>query len=374
MGSTSVEMSFGYIMAKQHNNPMLAYRILAERCLHKDPSNMHQFLQRHLELSPEWIFKAEMVYRDILAAELAYPNSKFRRAVDTVISTMGNKPFRFIVCTGNNEMVWACGLRESEARRATYFHGQNLYGSILDDLVDAYRRNAVPTEWGLDALVHTPIYWPLTLQKTVLIISDSQCRQMKAVRGGKVLSIRSGRYNDALPFLDDPQFNMRQFAIIIVACGTNSAQLLGRNARGGLDSEVDPWPTQRATWAPLRRRLSALKPTGGEGYPKILISNPVPNPGALGLSGHSFNIQKDIKDSGLMCINWFDRATNPFCFPDGSIAPSMFYEDDPFHLSHHGIRELWKEWIKYLPELRNISFDIRWDFFSVKPNRKRRRA
>lgn len=249
----------------------------------------------------------------------------------------------FVATSKHPDYVWCCGLRKGSKKIGNYqSHGFNLYGLMLTLLYSQWKRGRFITKYTLSGLLASNASIGDRFDHTVLLLSDSQCKQLLSIYNGNVVKKSGAKYHNLAHEIVRHQIDVRRYKYIIIVCGINLCRK--RDHR--------KW---KHSWKSLKRALDPIIFDGAEN--RVILNTPIWTKKARFVNDHTDWIKARINGiPNIAVCDWSSPIDNPFVV-NGRLNRQLFMSDK-FHVNHQGFRWLWVRWCQIYAELMTVSYEL----------------
>jgi hypothetical protein len=342
----SVEMVVWFILLTIHGFCAAANDMVDLPALRRHPDSIKSWAESAgLQLSSAWLFNIDHLYHSVVTYFASLHSNAIRKDLKAYRKLMRRRSgtLTFFACSVR-EMVLGCGFRQESAKIKDHElpPGQNLYGKIIRMLYDNYVRKRLPTPYSLEGLLRG-LEGPLRYQlHTILLLSDSMCRQIMSIPGGHIFRHSGGWYDTLANTLFNCPIILNDYRYIIIVCGINVARRYDLRA----------W---HRSWYAL---FDMLRPVlCGNTQTRVLFHSPIWHPSVRYVVDHGIWIRRMTSEfPTLTFFDWYHPENNPFVTRHRRLNLSLFSKRDRFHLNHKGFRVLWDRMGEVYPELLRLDF------------------
>jgi hypothetical protein len=309
--------------------------MLRNKKLKDNPGMISSWLNRRRFKCPSAVFlNAQSVYEEVILHEMSRSGSPVAREFKKCYQQHGRN-VQFVLLSSTREGVWSSGLSMSAAKNGVMCLGFNLYGVALSKAYRKFARAKLPVD-SVDALLNESVLVS-TARKTLTVVSDSMSAYFQGVQGGTVIAKGGATFDELANILSriDP-LEQRYLAV-----------------HGGANDAKRSFAFQEWSWSVLEPELMRFVDANVD----VLLSGPIPHPGAPGVHEHSAWMRDQLRGSPIRYIDW-TTFSNPFIGDDGRHVSRYFCFEDDFHFSHRGCYKLWEEWCRYFTPLRQLKFKL----------------
>jgi hypothetical protein len=350
-------MGYYYLYLRHHGEPTAASALLEDPRMKWQPDLIQQFVKKYVpNPNINFVCRSNDIVRAIVLHQAEADDSEFYDAMEDELKEVGDpKLLSFRVYTSSSDNIFSSGNRFDCWK--DNFPGFNFYGEILEEFAKVVGHEESVKSNLFGALLDNLEYFSPAEYYSVLIISDSQTKFFDNIVGGTVIAVRGGTYGHIVDvFRNGMSIPYQKYKWIIIYCGTNCYLQPGRY----------DFQQRQHEWRALRKILVAeAQRREDEGrQPSVLYCCAFDHPGVPGNAGHSAFIEDDLEGTPVLCINW-SRIGNPFLDDFGHLKSALFESGkcgeprrNEKHLSHSGLRLMWKTWCTRFPGLRCLPYTL----------------
>ena len=319
------------------------------------PESIKSWVDSQFTLNSFWLFRLDEVYETVAIHLLSRPGNvlskEFRRDSR---STLYPERLQYYSCS-TKEMIFGCGFRFESPKidDLEVPPGQNLWGRIVTKIFKTWLRGHEQSPpMDITSLIDGTLRPPPndTTRKTILLLTDSMGRQVKAIPAGDVVRIGGGVYGDLAGEIQARNLVLSQYKYIIVVCGTNHCRYMNYELWHRSLDEL---------WACLKPALDVNPNT------RIIFNTPIWHPRQRYVVDHGrWVTDKFYGVAGVHMFEWHEPRGNPFVLANRSLRRRLFHHDR-FHVCHKGFRVLWDAWCSVFEELRAIDFKFSAGYYEV---------
>lgn len=355
---TSLESAYWYSMCLEQPYPSNVVGALEnDDCFTEQPGKIRAFLSKRddFEMSADLVMNTYNIWLDILYDQILQ-GSAFSTILKNELGQY-NDPgtVEIVACEANTEMnmdafVYTSACKKSSCERfraqGLPYSGFNMWGELLKEAtkiafrLQEYKDDDYEPVFGVNALFGNNI---LNIQPshkfTLLILSDGMLLPISIVDKGDILAIPKGAiFGDLVDIAHEKHIRLEDFHAVMIYGGINDCQQF-------------QWLRDRSL-----NKLHYFLCVENANYTGDIVVCPTFNhPRVPQSADYADIVVEKFAGTNVQVADWSDG--NPF-IKDGAAADGCFIPSDNFHLTGTGVRYVYKECAKFLPDLRQVGYSL----------------
>lgn len=256
---TSIEMAVWVLVFHLHSRFDLIPALINKTGLRINAIGITSWVKsRNFIISPKCLFHLAFIYYKVITQLLRITNSTIiARFLDVAFLHGDEVEYVLTSHPHRREFVWSCGLHPTSNKFDRFEdYGFNVYGKILTRAYHEWRSGKHFEALTISSILTSNADTDDNICHTVLVLSDSQCKQLSSIYNGKVIAISGAKYSTLARAIWDQYIDVRKYSYILIHCGINLCRTY----------DPDFW---YESWRELEM---ALKPAIKSGNQKIIVN------------------------------------------------------------------------------------------------------